>query len=185
MTIIMFEFIFNNYNYIIFFIILISILVGFFISKKRHHYRIKKSVQILKKIRTFENPNADIKIINYLRKIDPFTFEELLLTAFKEAGCRIKRNKKYTGDGGIDGRFSYNRKKYYIQAKRYNGYIKNSDIIKFSFKCKKDKVKGLFIHTGKPVDILKIKEHDLNNIIIINPNDLIVFILKGYIKISD
>lgn len=179
----MFNFIFNNY--IIILIILISISIGFFISKKRHHYRIKKSSQILKKIRSFTNPNIEIKIINYLRKIDPFTFEELLLTAFKESGCNIKRNKKYTGDGGVDGRFSYNGKKYYIQAKRYNGYIKKSDIIEFSFKCRKDKVKGLFIHTGKPVDILKIKEYNLDNIIIINPNDLIIFILKGYIKISD
>ncbi|MEX6059375.1 restriction endonuclease [Enterobacter hormaechei] len=41
--------------------------------------------------------------INYLRKIDPFVFEELLLEGFEAHGFRTIRNKRYTGDGGIDG----------------------------------------------------------------------------------
>ena len=42
--------------------------------------------------------------IAYLRKIDPFTFEELLLEGFESHGFRTIRNKRHTGDGGIDGR---------------------------------------------------------------------------------
>ncbi|WP_192840691.1 restriction endonuclease, partial [Enterobacter hormaechei] len=41
--------------------------------------------------------------MNYLRKIDPFVFEELLLEGFEAHGFRTIRNKRYTGDGGIDG----------------------------------------------------------------------------------
>lgn len=181
----MIDFIYYNYNYLILSIIFLSVLVGILAVKKKHRYRIKKGNLILKKIRTFENPNVEIKIINYLRKIDPFTFEELLLTVFKESGCRIKRNKRYTGDGGIDGKFSFKREKYYIQAKRYKGYIKKSDILDFSKKCRNDKVRGLFIHTGKDVDVSRDVYVMLDNIVIINPDELVLFILKGTIKISN
>lgn len=181
----MFEIKYSLYTYLVLFIILISILVGYITAKEKNHYRIKTGKKILKKIRTFEQPNIESKIINYLRKIDPFTFEELLLTAFKESGCTIKRNKRYTGDGGIDGRFKFKGDKYYIQAKRYKGYIKKSDVIVFSNKCYNDNVNGLFIHTGKSVDVSKYDDLKLSNIVIINPEELVVFILKGNIKISN
>jgi len=40
--------------------------------------------------------------IAYLRKIDPYVFEELLLEALLSKGFKITRNKRYSGDGGID-----------------------------------------------------------------------------------
>ncbi|MGS6531656.1 restriction endonuclease, partial [Enterobacter hormaechei] len=43
------------------------------------------------------------QIINYLRKIDAFVFEELLLEGFEAHGFRTMRIKRYSGDGGIDG----------------------------------------------------------------------------------
>ncbi|EPO2651139.1 restriction endonuclease, partial [Klebsiella pneumoniae] len=57
--------------------------------------------------------------IAYLRKIDPFTFEELLLEGFESHGFRTIRNKRYTGDGGIDGQVIIGKHRYLIQAKRY------------------------------------------------------------------
>lgn len=56
---------------------------------------------MIDKINTF--PHFGQKIA-YLRKIDPFVFEELLLEGFERRGFEVIRNRRYTGDGGIDGR---------------------------------------------------------------------------------
>ncbi|HCF30762.1 MAG TPA: hypothetical protein DEV81_27020, partial [Cyanobacteria bacterium UBA11049] len=39
-----------------------------------------------------------------LRRLDPYVFEELLLTCCQDQGWEIERNFRYTNDGGIDGR---------------------------------------------------------------------------------
>jgi restriction system protein len=179
------DIIIKYYNFIIAFIIVSSILIGFLLSKKRHRYRIKKSKEILKKIRSFKGDNIEKRIENYLIKIDPFTFEELLLTLFEESGCKIKRNKKYTGDGGIDGKFIFNRKLFYIQAKRYKNYIKRDDVLKFSNLCQEKKAYGVFIHTGKHSENVKNIENLSGKIRIIDKNELINYILNGNIKISN
>lgn len=119
--------------------------IGRFFKPK---WRVKKAQQILNKIRSFEGDNQSKRIMNYLRQIDPFVFEEMLLTCFKEAGVRIKRNKRYTGDGGIDGKIWLKRKKVLIQAKRYKGHIKKQHVVDFDELCRHKKLKGLFIHTG-------------------------------------
>src|SRR5690606_35858524 len=85
----------------------------------------KKSRKILAKIRTF---SFDGQRIAYLRKIDPFVFEELLLDAFEDNGFTVQRNKRYTGDGGIDGIVCKNNVRYLIQAKRYKGYVKRQEV---------------------------------------------------------
>ena len=116
-------------------------------KNKRHIYNIENSKKILEKINTFIYPGQKL---NYLRKIDPFVFEELLLTSFERIGYKIKRNKKYTGDGGADGIvFDQKKQKYLIQAKRYSNYINAAHIKEFEILVKKKKCKGFFIHTGK------------------------------------
>ncbi len=55
--------------------------------------------------------------------MNPYAFEELLLTCCNEQGWEIERNFKYTGDGGLDGRVTIALKLYLVQAKRYRGYI--------------------------------------------------------------
>ncbi len=42
--------------------------------------------------------------IAILRKMNPYAFEELLLTCCQNQGWQIERNFRYTKDGGIDGR---------------------------------------------------------------------------------
>ncbi|WP_228703482.1 restriction endonuclease [Klebsiella pneumoniae] len=68
--------------------------------KRRHKRKQQQARRVLAKIQTL--PAFGYKIA-YLRKIDPFTFEELLLEGFESHGFSIIRNKRYTGDGGIDG----------------------------------------------------------------------------------
>ncbi|HIP33646.1 MAG TPA: restriction endonuclease [Crocinitomix sp.] len=135
------------------FLLLIAIaiyaIVLFFLSKKknkRHIYNINLSKKLLIKINSFSNSGQKI---NYLRKINPFVFEELLLSAFEKKGYQIKRNKKYTGDGGVDGIVFKEKQKYLIQAKRYSSYINLSDLKKFEQLIIKKQCKGFFIHTGK------------------------------------
>ncbi len=180
----MIDFIEYKTEIIITFVIVSCILVGYLITKGKHYYKIKQGERILKKIRSFNGDNQEERILNYLKKINPFTFEELLLSLFKESGCKIKRNKKYTGDGGIDGKFKYNGSWYFVQAKRYSNYIKNTDVEAFSNICIKNNVRGLFIHTGKTGksshNIASLNE----NLLIIEPHELIKFIKTGKLKIS-
>lgn len=129
---------------------LIFLLLSFFKGRKwnKHKKNIRRAAEIIKKIKSFEHSGQKI---NYLRKIDPFVFEELLLTLFKNNGYKIKRNKRYTGDGGIDGIIYDSRNnKILIQAKRYSGYVNLKDIYEFNNLVYHSRAeKGFFIHTGK------------------------------------
>lgn len=84
-----------------------------------------------------------------LRQVNPFVFEEIILTAIKRRGCKIVRNKRYTGDGGVDGRCYLNGKEYLIQAKCYSTHINPAHVKDFARICRYRKKRGLFIHTGR------------------------------------
>lgn len=122
------------------------------------------------------------QVLHYLRKIDPFVFEEALLSLFQERGFKIKRNRKYTGDGGSDGLIWINGKKTHIQAKRYKSYINKSHMQEFINLTEREKSLGIFIHTGKTgKETLKLAED--NNILIISGMNLIDFLLGNEIVI--
>jgi restriction system protein len=146
------ELIAGNYFYIVIFSFYIMISVFFIYRIYRYYkprWRVRKAKEVLLKIRQFNTEKSHLSVLNYLKKIDPFVFEELLLTCFKESGCKIKRNRRYTGDGGIDGKVWINGKQHLIQAKRYSGHIKKSHVEEFITLCKKKRKSGLFIHTGR------------------------------------
>lgn len=135
---------------IVLLILLFIIVIGFKkgsswkIKKKRRN--IQKGKDIILKLNTFDN---DGSIISYLRKIDPYVFEELLLTCLESQGYTIKRNKRYSNDGGIDGKAYKDDITYLIQAKRYKGYVSAEHLNKFLNLVNEAKCRGLFIHTGK------------------------------------
>ncbi len=112
----------------------------------KHRQNIKKAKKILIKLSSIKNKGS---ILVYLRKIDPFVFEELLLCAYEQKGFKVIRNKRYTGDGGIDGKVVINGSIYLIQAKRYANHINPKHVESFAEICRKQHCKGLFIHTGK------------------------------------
>ncbi|MGM8474744.1 restriction endonuclease, partial [Enterobacter hormaechei subsp. steigerwaltii] len=105
--------------------------------------------------------------INYLRKIDPFVFEELLLEGFEAHGFRTIRNKRYTGDGGIDGQVIIGKYRYLIQAKRYRGHIALQHVQEFDDKyddgTKKERVFDLerYNFTFNLLNIIKNIDHKL------------------------
>lgn len=114
-------------------------------GKRKHAVKLKQAKTVFKKIKTIESfPQS----IAYLRKIDPYVYEELILYALKKTGYKIQRNKKYSGDGGIDGKVWIKGKLNYVQAKRYSKHINKAHVKEFNHITERDKVDGLFIHTG-------------------------------------
>ncbi|MDQ2077461.1 restriction endonuclease [Marinimicrobium sp. ABcell2] len=85
----------------------------------------------------------------YLRKVNHFIFEEMILAALEEAGFAITHNQRYTGDGGIDGRFQLAGQEVLIQAKRYRHHIRAADVKEFAEVCHRHQLKGIFVHTGR------------------------------------
>ena len=80
--------------------------------------------------------------IAILRKMNPYAFEELLLTCYHEKGWEIERNFSYSNDGGLDGRVTIALKLYLIQAKRYRGYINPKHIHDFNQVIRREKAYG-------------------------------------------
>lgn len=120
--------------------------------KQQHVYNRINAHRFLKKLKALETPQEQFY---YLRGLDAFVFEEMILTSLKRKGFITVRNDGYTGDGGVDGRAYYNDQHYLIQAKRYKGHIKAKDIEAFAKICERRKGKGLFVHTGKTGDTAK------------------------------
>ena len=84
-----------------------------------------------------------------LRAMDPLAFEDLLLEAFERRGHRVIRNRRYTGDGGVDGEVIIDGQRWLIQAKRYRDAIKPEHVREFAMLCATRKRRGMFVHTGR------------------------------------
>lgn len=155
-------------------------ILGKLIPKKRHRWRQKAAKRVLVKLQKLEGlPHK----LAYLRNIDAFIFEELVLEAFERRGCRVKRNKRYTGDGGIDGKFWINKKLYLVQAKRYSNHISASHVREFIALCDQHRSKGIFVHTGRTGKMSKEIANDCPNVTIISGERLIQLVTP--IKTSD
>ena len=130
----------------VFFVLFGFLLFAIKWGQKRHLLCVLSASQELKRIKRLETPQ---KQLTALRGVNPFVFEEMILTAIKRRGHKITRNKKYTGDGGIDGRCQIKGVDYLIQAKRYKNHINPAHVQEFAQICRRQGKNGLFIHTGK------------------------------------
>lgn len=114
-----------------------------------HKINQKKAKRFLS---TLQNqPHEPSELFGLLRRANCFVFEELLLVCFQQRGFRIKRNRAYTGDGGIDGTF-FDRagNKFLIQAKRYKSAINPRHVSEFAEVIQREQAAGgFFIHTGR------------------------------------
>ena len=108
-----------------------------------HRRRIRSARRVLAKISDWEAP----RVFGYLRKIDPLAFEELTLEAFARTGCRIKRGRRYSGDGGIDGHVWHDGRWTPIQCKRYSSAINPTHVREFAALVYPRQ--GFFVHTGR------------------------------------
>ncbi|CAO1670523.1 restriction endonuclease [Salinicola sp. NYA28a] len=112
-------------------------------SQRRRERSARRVIAKLPHIPRFEQKLA------YLRKIDPFVFEEAILEAFEQRGQRVRRNERYSGDGGIDGQVEIAGKRYIIQAKRYRNHINARHMRDFCALVDRHECWGIFIHTGR------------------------------------
>lgn len=135
-------------------LIIIFIILKLFLKtdykKRRHKHKIITGDRIIAKLNSFTGVYKNQQILAYLRKIDPYVFEELILSAFALKGFKIIRNKSYSGDGGLDGMILSNDDVFLVQAKRYSNLIKTAHIKDFEILiCDKNATGGYFIHTGR------------------------------------
>jgi restriction system protein len=107
---------------------------------------------VIERIRGFEGEALSARCIGYLRAVDPWVFEEVVLTCLEEGGAAILRNTAYTNDGGIDGRVHSVEAAQWIpvQCKRFERHVCRSDIFDFQKLLQERGYKrGLFVHTGR------------------------------------
>ena len=121
------------------------------IRKKSHRTRITKANRVFNRLRQPDFTSQPGRVFAYIRQLDPFVFEELLLIAFKSRGLRVIHNARYTGDGGIDGVVVLpNQQRFAVQAKRYQSHINAKHIHDFASDLKRHGCSGgFFIHSGK------------------------------------
>jgi len=151
-------------------------------KKRNHNHKIQTAYRIYSKLKSFTGEYRSQQIITYLRKINPYAFEELVLTMLEQNGYKIKRNSSYSGDGGIDGIIYLNEKKLLLQVKRYSNDISAKHLQDFENMIQKmNAAGGLFVHTGSTSgrQYLKYKATDLQ---IISGQNLVDLILSTNLK---
>ena len=148
------------------------------IYKRRHKRYIKKAKRVLDRIN--EKKLSEGQVLTYLRKIDPYVFEELVILGFAAKGYGFERNKRYSGDGGVDGRVFLNGKKYLLQCKRYSKHINPRHVEAFSNVCREERCEGFFVHTGKTGKRSRDNVFIAGNVSIISGNRLAHLLMKDY-----
>lgn len=119
-------------------------------GKGRHRHYQKKAARALTRLPQLRDDAARMV---WLRKMNPYVFEEMLLTALARQGLRIRRNTTYSGDGGVDGQVWINGHRWLIQAKRYGATISAAHVSALGQLAEKEGCRGLFIHTGRTGDV--------------------------------
>ncbi|ELX2387013.1 restriction endonuclease [Salmonella enterica] len=127
-------------------------------SRRRHRQYQATAMRVLVRLPLL---GGDGQRLAYLRKINPYVFEELLLLAFERQGYAVIRNTSYSGDGGLDGQVIIEGKTYLIQAKRYGRTITPSHITSFGTLLRHHHCDGFFIHTGRtgPLSRVLLQNH--------------------------
>lgn len=115
--------------------------------RARRHRRYRETAQrVLVRLPELSSDGARL---SYLRKINPYVFEELLLLALEKQGLEVIRNRSYSGDGGLDGQVFINGERWLIQAKRYSRSISPQHVREFGELLAREGCRGFFVHTGR------------------------------------
>lgn len=132
---------------------LLLILLAFFVRRFRvpvkHRWRRRQARAMAAQLRGRDRLQPPQLLYARLRAMDPLAFEELLLESFERRGHKVIRNRRYTGDGGIDGQVVINGAVWLIQAKRYADTIRPEHVAAFEALCRTKGRRGIFIHTGR------------------------------------
>ena len=115
-------------------------------STRRHRRYRATADRVLNKLTRLP---GDAQRLTYLRKISPYVFEELLLSALEHQGLTVVRNASYSGDGGLDGQVIIDGERWLIQAKRYSRAVSPAHVEDFDRLLLQSGRRGLFVHTGR------------------------------------
>lgn len=151
----------------------VQILRLFGWRKASHRRRARQAKRNLETLATIPEPGRKFA---YLRTIEPFTFEEMLLETFEQRGYKVKRNDRYSGDGGIDGRVWLDGELFLIQAKRYTNHISAAHVEDFCNLVDAQGCKGFFIHTGRTGDASRTLAKGRENVWIISGDRLLALL---------
>ncbi|OIX95203.1 hypothetical protein BFS14_15185 [Serratia fonticola] len=131
---------------VLFVVVMLVVGRGVRRGSSRHRRYQRQAARVLVRLPQL---SGDAQRLVYLRSINPYVFEELLLTALARRGHRILRNVRYSGDGGIDGQVWLNGQRYLIQAKRYANAIIPAHVSALNILAREHGCRGLFVHTGR------------------------------------
>lgn len=159
------------------FLLLLAVIGSYVRTRKtrahnKHARNQQRTWQDLKTLRKIIEEGHPGQLFAWLRKMDPYRFEELILSELQRRKLNIVRNEKYSGDGGIDGQFDLNGVRWFVQAKRYKAHIKEAHVRDFDALCQKHRAKGLFVHTGRTPEALKALERQCGVVRILSGEDL-------------
>jgi restriction system protein len=175
------------YVYVILGLMALLLLSALFYRNGRKSFRFKfipwRRLYARKWLANFRKSKTKFTIpqrFKYLRDIDHFLFEEILVTTFEQRGYKVIRTKM-TRDNGSDGYVFINGKKIVIQAKRYSGHIKRSAVIEFEklIQTEKGVSAGLFIHTGKTSGPVLKMFHDSQDMVLLSGLDRVINFIDG------
>ena len=153
-------------------------------SQRRHARKVGSASAALATVRAIDPRANPARVFGYLRKVDPYVFEEMILTELEARGHGIKRNARYSGDGGADGAFVLNGRRWLIQAKRYRGPVRTADIAAFDALCRQLGARGLFVHTGRTTGVGRDTAKGSGFIRIISGGDLIGFLAGDSLRLA-
>lgn len=142
----------------------------------RHARYRKKALQIASRLR--ESDLSDSQALAYLRKINPYVFEEMVLDAFVRDGYKAVRSSSYSGDGGVDGRLKKDDETFLVQCKRYRKHISKRHFEDFVSLCEKCHKKGFFVHTGRTSKNIRKKARERGLVTIVSGQKLVELIRK-------
>lgn len=145
------------------------------VSQRRHHRYRKKAARALLRLPQLRGEAARMA---WLRRMNPYVFEEMLLTALSRQGLRIRRNTRYSGDGGADGQVWINGQRWLIQAKRYSATISAAHVCAFGQLAEREGCPGLFVHTGRTGEASREVFRRYDNIMLISGQRLL-WLLSG------
>lgn len=118
-------------------------------ARAREAIHVRRRREAARQLNRLQRINSTCKQLAYLGTVNPYVFEEMILTALQRRGHRVIRNRRYSHDGGIDGQALIRGRHYLIQAKRYKRHINPVHMEHFVKICRKRRRRGLFVHTGK------------------------------------
>jgi restriction system protein len=152
-------------------------------DRPEHHRRVLRSRTVLRKLPIiFAAEGGPARVFGYLRKIDPLVFEEVILSASEQAGAFVLRNRRYTGDGGLDGRIWIpGTGLVAVQSKRYRSHIARSHIAALARVVEEGRfTAGMFVHCGRTSrQTLSDLAHSSDRIVLLSGIKLLDLLLNG------